>query len=125
MFFGADDVGDLEIVVVHHVGQVIEAGAVGPLDDVVLLAGPIDLDAAADQVVDHHRALAGHLQPHHRPSAFGLQAGPLGGRLGQEAAAVKKRPLLLLRRLPLGLKFLGRGIVIIGAPAASSRSTAA
>ena len=70
MLLGADDVGDLEIVVVDHVGQVVEARAVGPLDDVVLLAGPVELDPAADQVVEHQRAFGGHLQPHHglRPS---------------------------------------------------------
>ena len=51
VLFGADHVADLEIVVVHHVGQVVEARAVGPLDDVVLLAGPIELDPAADQII--------------------------------------------------------------------------
>ena len=91
MLLGADHVRDLEVVVVDHVGQVIEARAVGPLDDVVLLAGPIELDPAADQVVEHERALAGHLQPHDGLPALGLESGPIGRRLGHEAAAVAKR----------------------------------
>ena len=97
---------DLEVVVVDHVGQMVEARAVGPLDDVVLLAGPVELDPAADQVVEHQRPFGGHLQPHHGLPALGLEAGPIGGRLGHEAAAVAERPLLAFGRLALGLQFL-------------------
>ena len=39
---GADHVRDLEVVIVDDARQVIEAGAVGPLDDVVLLVGPVE-----------------------------------------------------------------------------------
>ena len=94
---------DLEIVIVDHVGQVVEARAVGPLDDVVLLAGPVELDPAAHQVVEHQRALGGHLQPHHGLPALGLEAGPIGGRFGHEAAAIAERPFLALGRLALRL----------------------
>ena len=76
MLLGADDVRDLEIVIVDHVGQVVEARAVGPLDDVVLLAGPIELDPAADQVVEHERALAAASSAARRPAGLRPRSGP-------------------------------------------------
>ena len=51
MLLGADHVRDLEILVIDHVRQVIEARAVGALDDVILLAGPIELHFPANQIV--------------------------------------------------------------------------
>ena len=44
----------------------------------------------------------------------GLEPGPLGGRFGHEPPAVEERPLLALGRLAFGLKFLGRGIIVVG-----------
>ena len=70
------DVRDLEIVVVDHVGQVIEARAVGPLDDVVLLAGPVELDPAADQVVEDERALAWAFSAARRPAGLRPRTRP-------------------------------------------------
>ena len=67
------DVRDLHVVVVDHRGQMVEARAVGPLDDVVLLAGPVDADFAADQVVEHELAFARHQQPHDALPAFGFE----------------------------------------------------
>ena len=61
---GADDVRDLEIEVIDDAGQVIEARAVGPLDDVVLLFVPVELAHAANRVVEDALAFARHLQPH-------------------------------------------------------------
>ena len=85
-----------------------------------------NFDPAADQVVDHQRAFAGHFQADHAAAALGLEAAPLGRRLGHEAAAVEERPLLALGRLALGLEFLGRGVVAIGrAGGQAARSTAA
>ncbi len=43
MFLRADHVCNLEVVIVHHTGEVIQAGAVGPLNDVILLAIPSKL----------------------------------------------------------------------------------
>ena len=88
VLLGADDVRDLEVVVVDHVGQVIEARAVGPLDDVVLLAGPIDGHVAADHVLDDQRSLAGHLQPHD-----GLAGPRLSNRARSAAVSAIKRRL--------------------------------
>ena len=105
---------DLEIAIVDHVGQMIEARAVGPLNDVVLLAGPLELHPAANQIVENQRSFGGHLQPHDGLPPSGLESGPIGGRFGHETAAVAERPLLALRRLALGLEFLGRGVVVIG-----------
>ena len=104
---------NLEIVIVHHIGQVVEAGAVGPLDDVVLLAGPVELDPAANLVVEDERSGGGHLQSHHGLPALRLELGPLGGRFGHELPAVAELPLLALGRLAFGLKLLGRGIVVV------------
>ena len=42
MLLGADDVADLHVVVIHDIGQVVEARAVGTLNDVVLLRGPLE-----------------------------------------------------------------------------------
>ena len=47
--------------------------AVGPLDHVVLLGGPLDGHLAADVVVELARALARHLQPHDALAALGLE----------------------------------------------------
>ena len=103
--------------VVDHAGQVVETGAVGPLDDVVLLASPLELDPAADQVVNHQGPLAGHFEPHHRLAALGLEDGPLVGRLGHPAAAIEKRLLRLLGRLAFRLDLFRRGVIVIGGPA--------
>ena len=96
MLFGADHVRDLHVVIVDHAGQVVQARAVGPLDDVVLLAGPIELDLAADQVVDDQLALAGHLQPHDGLAPFGLEPAACFGVLGHPAAAVDELHACLL-----------------------------
>ncbi len=117
MLFRADHVADLELVVVDHAGHVVKAGAVGPLDHVVLLSGPLELDPAANQVVDHQRPFAGHLQPHHRLAALGLEAGTVLGRLGHPAPAIEKRLLRPLGRLAFRLDLFRRGIVVIGGPA--------
>jgi hypothetical protein len=50
VLLGADHVGDLEILIVDHVGQVIDERPVGTLDDHVGLPGPLELDVAANQI---------------------------------------------------------------------------
>ena len=83
-----DHVGDLEVVVVDHAGQVIQARPVRPLDHVVLFAGPGELDVAADLIVEAALAFARHLQAHHGLPAFRLQAGGVGLGLGHPVPAV-------------------------------------
>ena len=51
MLLGADDVGDLEVLVVHDSRQMVEACPIGPLDDVVLFCGPVKLDLTANQIL--------------------------------------------------------------------------
>ena len=43
-------VGDLEIVIVHNAGQMVQKGPVGTLDDMVLFRSPLELDLAPDQI---------------------------------------------------------------------------
>src|SRR6202030_2575965 len=90
MLLGADDVRDFEVKVIDHARQMIEAGAVGPLDDVILLAGPIEFDVAADMIVDDELSLARHLEPHDSLSPFALEPHCVGGGLGHPAATVEK-----------------------------------
>jgi hypothetical protein len=114
MLLGPDDVGDLQVVVVHDAGQVIEAGAVGALDHVVLLVGPAEGHVAAHEVVKAALPLARHEQPHHRLTPFRLEAGDVRIGPGHPAAAVLERAFLLLRRLTLRLDLLRPGVVAIG-----------
>ena len=96
MLFGPDHVSDLKIMVVDRAGEVVEARAVGPLDDVVLFVGPIELDPAADQIFDDQLALPGHLQPDDRLSALGLESCPVPGRFGHKPSAVGEEPFFAL-----------------------------
>ena len=109
VLLGADHVRDLHVVVVDDRRQVVQARAVGPLDDMVLLAGPVDADFAADQIVEHELAFARHQQPHDALAAFGFEALGVGVGFRPPAAAVDERPAGLLRRIALGLQFFGRG----------------
>ncbi len=114
MLLGADHVRDREVVVVHHAGEVVEAGPIGPLNHMVLLAVPGKLDPAADGIVDHEGALAGHLQPHHALPSLGLKP-PRGVVVeGGEPAAVEKRLAGGLSGLAFLVEFLRSGEVAIG-----------
>jgi hypothetical protein len=55
-----DDMRDLHVTVINHTGQVVQYCAVGPLDDVILLRGPRDLDPAADMIVEDTLTLLRH-----------------------------------------------------------------
>ena len=50
--------------ILDHAGQIVQHRAVGPLDDVVLLLGPLELDPATDVIVENTPTLSGHLQAH-------------------------------------------------------------
>ena len=101
VFLGADDVRDPHRVVVDHAREMVEARAVGPLDHVVLLPLPGELDPAAYLVVDDERAFPGHQEPHDGRAALGGEAGGRGVVEGGEAAAREERPAGGLGGLPL------------------------
>ena len=65
--------GVLEVEVIDHAGQVIQASAIGPLNDVILLAGPSELDLSANLIVDDQLSLAGHFESYDTGSPFGLK----------------------------------------------------
>ena len=50
MLFGSNDVRNLKIEVVDNAGQMIQAGTIVALDDVILLSGPIELYVATNQI---------------------------------------------------------------------------
>src|SRR5215471_17961592 len=95
-----DDMRDLHVMVINHVGQVVQYCAVSPLDDMVLLLAPGDFDAAADVIVKDAATLLRHLQAHHALAALSLEAGAGCRCLGHPAAAVVVGILRLLCSLP-------------------------
>ena len=108
-----DHVRDAEVVIVDRARQVIEAGAVRALHDVVLLIGPVERDVAPHEVVKAALTFARHLEPHDSLAPFGFE--PLRVRVGDghPRAAVEKRALVLLGGGALGLDLLGRRVVAI------------
>jgi hypothetical protein len=97
----------LEVEIVDDARQVIEARAVGTLDHVVLLAGPFELDVAANLIVDDAtspRAASSERTTPLRPSAS--NDAPELRRLGHPFTAVDERSLLGLGRLALLLHFV-------------------
>ena len=108
-----DDVGDPKIAVVDRAGEVVQERPVRPLDDVVLLQSPGELDIASNKITEGTRALAGHLQPHGCGTAFGFEPSSLFVGLGHQAAAVQKAALLTLGYLTLGLDFSRSRVVTI------------
>jgi len=126
MFFGADDVRDLHVMVVDDGRQMVEARTIGPLDDVVLFAGPLEADFASDEIVDEQLALARHFESDDGLPALGLELGRLRVGLGHPAAAISKLLFGLLGLLSFGLDLFGLGkITRYALPEASKASTAA
>ena len=111
----ADDVGDLHRGVVDDDREVVERRAVGADDDEVAAeVRDVDLDPAADDVVDADDALADP-EAERRLAALGLEGAPAppGVRL-RAAAAVAGRQLRRLEPLPLGVELLGRAVAGVG-----------
>ena len=75
MLLGTDHVGDLHVVVVDDVGEVVQARPVGALDDVVLLGDQSTSIVAADVVDELAGALARHLQAHAALAALAPRNG--------------------------------------------------
>ena len=116
MLLRPDHVGDLEVVVVDDACQMVEAGAVGPLDDMILLALPGKLHPAADGIVDDKRPFPWHLQPHHPLPPLGHEAGGLVGGEGGKPPAVEVGLAGGLRGLSLLVELLRLREVAVGMP---------
>ena len=113
VFFRSNNVRNLEVVVVDDVRQVVEAGTVGALNDVVLLLRPIELDVAANQVANDDRAFARNLQTDDALTAFRFETAAVFFRLRHKATAVDERALRGLRFFALRLEFFRTGVVAI------------
>ena len=113
----ADDVRDPEVVVVHRARQVIERRAVGALNHVVLLEGPVERDGAAHQIVERARALARHPEADHRGAAFGFEARRDDLGLRHPATAIDEARLRPPRRFALRNRLGRRRVVPVRAPA--------
>src|SRR5438128_339558 len=101
MLLRPDYVGDLHIMVVHDVGQVVETGAVGALDNVILLRGPLHFHRSADKVVELASPGARHFETHDSLTSLSFVTRTIGSGLGQPFAAIKEWTLLLLGRFTL------------------------
>ena len=117
VFFRSNNVRNLEVVVVDDVRQVVEAGTVGALNDVVLLLRPIEFDVAANQVANDDRTFARNLQTNDALTAFRFKTAAVLFRLGHKATAVNERALRGLRFFALRLEFFRSGVVAISEPA--------
>ena len=73
MFDRSNHMGDFKILIVNHVGKMIQACPVGALDDMILLFGPVKFHWASNQVHKLTLTFSRHFQTHHRTSAFGLE----------------------------------------------------
>ena len=118
VLLGADDVGDRHLDVVDDARQMVEAGAVGALDDVVGLGGPVDLDrrraprssirqAPSRGILSRTTAV--------RPSASKRRA--VRRRVGPPTPAGDVRSLRGFGLGTLGLDLLGPRVVAVGVAA--------
>ena len=106
----ANDVGDPHRRVVHDHREVIERRAVGAHDDEVAAERrSLDLDAAADQVVEDDRAVRDP-EAEDGPPPFGFERCALCRGEPRAAAVVARRQALRFEALPFGVEFI-RGAV--------------
>ena len=117
MLLRANNVSDFGRRIVDDTGQMVEAGAVGPLDDVILLGAPGDLLRAEHKIFELAEALAGHFHTDHALAALGGETVDVFGAIGGPAAIVHKGLLGFFGFLPQGLEFFGPGEVAVGVPA--------
>jgi hypothetical protein len=114
MLLGADDMGDLHRHVIDDAREVIKRRAVGALDDVVLLADPLEFDIAADEIAEDERPIVRHIKADDAFAAFGFETALVGGHVGHPTAAVDERTLFGFGGGTLGLNLVGRGVIAIG-----------
>src|SRR3954447_14264016 len=105
MLFRPDHVRNLHVVIVNHGSKVIEARAVGALDNMVLFAGPFDPYFATNQIVENELPLARHEQPHDSLPSLGLEAPRICVRFRAKFTTINKWPTGRLSRIALGLEF--------------------
>ena len=109
-----DDMADPHRRVVDHDGEVVQRRAVAADDhEVAAEVGHVDLDPAADQVVEPDDTLADP-EAERRPAALGREHGAL--RLGQSgaASAVARWQSGRLQALALGIELVGRAETGVG-----------
>ena len=108
------DMSDFEVMVIDHCRQVIQTRSVGSLDHMILLARPIEIDFASNQIVDLANAITRHLQPDDTFSILRFKRCGLLIRFRHPLAAVNKLSFLFFSRLALRRDFRRCGIVAIG-----------
>ena len=110
----ADHVGDLHRRVVDDDREVVQRGAVGADDDEVAAeVGHVDLDPAADDVVEGDDALTDP-EAERAASAFRLAGATLVRRQMRAPTDVAGRLLGRLLRLAVGVELLRRAVAGIG-----------
>ena len=110
MVLAADDVGDPHLGVVHHHREVVERAAVAADDhEVAAEVRDVDLDPAADDVVEGDDPLPDPEAQGASP-ALGLAGGPLLRRQRRAAADVLRRELRRLLGGAVGGQLLGRAV---------------
>ena len=68
MLFGANHVGDLQVMIIDCSGKVVETRTIRTLYDVVLLLGPGKLQIPSNEIVKSAVALTWHLSVERRRS---------------------------------------------------------
>ena len=116
MLFGPNHMGDCQVVIVDHIGQMIEAGAIGPLNHRIGFVLPGKFDPSADEIFDHASPLAGHFDSHDRLPALGFKCFRLLVRCGHVRTTIVGLSLLDRSGFPLGGLLLGGGVVPVGIP---------
>ena len=114
MLRGANDVRDLQFVIIDDAGQVIQRAAIGTRDHVVLFRRPFDDDFAADQILDHALAFAWHLQTHDALPTFGFEFGCGRFVFRHPASIVDKRLASFLGFFAKRLQFFRFGEIAVG-----------
>src|SRR5687767_13011635 len=106
MLLRPDDMRYLHVLIIDDTCQVIHAGPVGALDEVVLLVGPLDAHRSSYVVIKLTRPLARHLQPHRCLSSLGLELGTLPRSLGHPPTTVDLGSFLFLGSRSLRVSLL-------------------
>ena len=113
VILAADDVGDLHRLVVDHDHEVVERHPVAADDHEVAEQRVVELDLAADQVVEAD-VLRRDLEADDRRATLGLEGGALRIGQAQAAAVVARRLLVALLLVANRVELLGRAPAAVG-----------